>query len=123
MKHDIYIDPETVEIDKISGKESIINIFVKNLLTRIGSDFFDPKRGTSIYGAKSEGRVAVEVESAAKQTMDMIASNMRNRFGNFYLMKVSIVDTIISGDNLTLKLAFVFSDKTNILTMLEVSKI
>ncbi|MEO0271485.1 MAG: hypothetical protein ABIM30_00125 [candidate division WOR-3 bacterium] len=119
MKHDIQFNPETREIEKVSGKEQIINIFINNLFTMVGSDFFNPQRGTSILNAQTEGRIAMEIESAARQTINVISKGP-NRFDGISLLKVDPISISKHGGKLFVELAFVFSDKTNITRFLEV---
>jgi len=121
MKYDVGIGSDWLDIKKISGKESIINIFVKNLIAVIGTDFFNPLRGTNLLMANSEGRAIVEVESAVKQTSEMTMNNAR-RFGNVFLNKVNVIDIVTGNNSLKIILSFIFSDKEMIPITLEVAK-
>lgn len=100
----------SMELTSISGKEEIINIFVKNLLTTIGTDIMNPNRGTTLIYNQSKGRVIFEVENALRQTIDMLAGSSRDRFDNIMLKNVKVIDVNLEKGSVNIRLEFVFTD-------------
>jgi len=110
MVNDIILD-SNFNISTINGKQSIANIFAKILITKIGSDMYNPGMGTDLLKSTDRTRIALEVESALRQTQNIVNSEV-DRFGDVLLTNAELLNVTRQQGAMSLQIRLAFSDKT-----------
>jgi len=121
MRLDIKLDKDLLVTPIYTDKEEIADLWVKTLLTTVGSDLLDKEYGGSLLESGDIESVRMAVDDTTQQVKAILIKNASYYGYSNNFTTAEIGNIVMTNDTLYLEVVLVFSSNDKIVRVIEIS--
>jgi hypothetical protein len=121
MRLDIKLDKDLLVVPVYMDREGIADLWVKTLLTTVGSDLLDKEYGGSLLGSGDIESVRMAVDDTTQQVKSILIKNASYYGYSNDFITAEISNIAMTNDTLYLEVVLVFGSNDKIIRVIEIS--
>jgi len=121
MRLDIKLDNDLLISPVYTDKESIADLWVKTLLTTVGSDLLDKEYGGSLLRNSDIESAKMAADDTTQQVKTILTKNAAYYGYNNSFITADIDNIVINGDTLYLEVVLIFRPNDKVVRVIEIA--